>query len=172
MFALQENPILAEFVTLYVDPGRVWFGAFRNFNLLTWHSHVKKEDVARIDATNPARTSAHPEKISTVHIIRESFVLPDQEVRDAFNTMHARWGHTVGCGAIVIEQQGFSGVALRTAVAGMSMLAPKHYRIRVFDAATSAAPWIAEQHVRSTGVKIDPDDMCDVLIHARLLGED
>ena len=169
--ALQENPILAEFVTLYVDPGRLWFGAFRNFNILVWHTYAKKEDVVRIDATNPARTAAHPEKISTVHINHDTVVTPDPEVRDAFNAMHARWGHTVGCGAIIIEQQGLKGVALRSMIAGMSMIAPKHYRIRAFDAVTSAVPWIVEHHARSTGVTIDADDMCDVLLHARLLGE-
>ena len=171
MFALQENSILAEFVTLYVDPGRFWFGAFRNFNICVWHTHATMEDVARIDATNPARTAAHPEKITTVHIIHETVLAPEPAVRDRFNAMHARWGHTVGCAAIIIEQHGFMGVAMRAAIAGMSMLTPKHYRIRVFDAVTSAAPWIAEHHGRSTGVVIDADDMSDVLIHARLLGE-
>ena len=165
------QPRLAELVTLDVEPGAFWFGAWRNLNLLVWHRGPDKAAVARLDATNPARTKAHPEGISTVHIIRETAKQPDAETRDAFNAMHAQWGHTVGCAVIVIEQRGFLGVAVRSAVAGMSMVAPKFYRIRVVDSVEVAAPWLAENHTRSTDVQISPAEALTILSQARLRGQ-
>lgn len=172
MVVSHSHPILTELKTLDVEPGAFWFGAFRNFNLLVWHRAPDMRAVARIDATNPSRTAAHPEKISTVHIIRDTAAQPDAETRDAMNKMHAQWGHTVGCAAIVIEQQGFKAATLRTLIAGMSMLAPKHYRIRVADSVASAAPWLADHHARSTGVVLTADEVLAVLSHARLLGQE
>lgn len=156
-----------ELETLDGEPHVWWFGAYRNLNVLVWHSHATKRACARIDVTNPARTKAWPQGISTVHILREGVKAPDGETRDAFNAMHAEWGHTVGCAAIVIEQRGFLGVAVRSAVAGMSMVAPKFYRIRVLDTIEAAAPWLSENHARSTDVVISPEDMLTILSEAR-----
>ncbi|MET0342405.1 MAG: hypothetical protein ABW252_15480 [Polyangiales bacterium] len=160
--------VVAELETLGGDPGVWWFGAWRNINLLVWHRGADKRACARIDATNAARTKAWPQGISTVHILREGAKQPDSETRDAFNAMHAEWGHTVGCAVVVIEQRGFLGVAVRSAVAGMSMVAPKFYRIRVCDTVEAAAPWLSENHARSTDVVISPEDALAVLSAARL----
>ena len=163
--------LLAELKQLDVEPGMWWFGAFRNLNILVWHRAGDTRAVQRIDATNVPRTTAHPEGISTIHIIREDAKPPSADTRDAFNAMHAEWGHTVGCGVIVIEQRGFLGVAIRAAVTGMTMVAPKFYRIRVVDSVEAAAPWLSENHARSTDVVISPEDTLAILNEARRRGQ-
>jgi hypothetical protein len=169
---LQSSQAAQDIVTMDMEPGGWWFGAYRNLNLLVWHRGPDLAAVERLERTNPERVKAHPERISTVHIITEgSSGTPTPEARDALNAMHARYGHTVGCGAVVIERAGLMGVAVRSVVTGMMMLAPKHYRVKVFDRVDDAAPWLAENHARSTGVEVTLTDLLAVLHAARESGK-
>jgi hypothetical protein len=140
---------------LDAEPDAFLFGAILNINLLVWVNSATVETVARIDRFNPMRVEAHPERISTIHIITARAEPPSQAVRDGFNDMHARWGHTVGCAAVVIERTGLVGLAVRSAVTGMAMLAPKHYRLKVFDSVAAMNPWFVQNHARSTGVSFE-----------------
>jgi hypothetical protein len=162
--------VVSEIEVLDVEPGEFWFGAFRNLNVIVWHTGASVNAVRRLDRTNPARTQAHPERISTAYIAMPTATPPSAEARDALNAMHNQWGHTVGAGVVVIERAGLVGLAIRSAVTGMIMLAPKHYRVKVCDSVDVAAPWLAEHHARSTGVEVAADDLLAVLRHARTAG--
>jgi hypothetical protein len=152
---------------LDAEPGAFWFGTFHNLNILVWLRAATKEAIERLDRTNPARTRAHPERISTIHIITERASPAGGEARAALEKMNARWGHTVGCAAVVIELSGFAGVMMRTAVTGVTMIAPKNYRIRVFDGIDSAAPWLSKEHARSTQVAFAAPAVLSALRAAR-----
>ncbi|HET6338918.1 MAG TPA: hypothetical protein VFG30_37120 [Polyangiales bacterium] len=156
-----------ELVVMDSEPGAFWFGAWRNINLLVWLQGATLDAVSRLDRTNLERTQAHPEKLTTVHIVTAIAGPPDPDARDAFNTMHLQWGHTVGCAAVVIERSGFVGVAVRSVITGMVLLAPKHYRVKVFDSIEPAAPWLVEQHARSTSVQTTETELRSVLRAAR-----
>ena len=161
--------MVSEVEVLDVEPGEFWFGAWRSFNVIVWYKGASLDAVRRLDRTNPARTQAH-ERISTAYIAMPTAVPPSAEVRDALNAMHNQWGHTVGAGVVVIERAGVLGLAIRSAVTGMIMLAPKHYRVKVCDTVEVAAPWLAEHHARSTGVQVDAEDLLAVLRYARTAG--
>jgi hypothetical protein len=149
------------------EPGLFVFAGWRNFNIFVWTQGANMDAVRRIERTNPERTAAHPEKISTVHIVTAKSGPPEPDARQAFDAMHQQWGHTVGCAAVVIERGGLMGVAVRSVIAGMTIVAPKHYRVKVFDALETSAPWLAEHHGRSTGVQCDESDVLAVLRAAR-----
>ena len=165
-----DHSVLGEISVMDVEPGLFWFGAWRNFNVFAWHETPTMDAVQRIDRTNPERTAAHPERISTAHIILPSVSAPSAQVRDAFNDMHQRWGATVGAAAVVIERGGLMGLAVRTTIAGMTMVAPKHYRVKVCETVDDAAPWLAEHHARATGVRVTVVDLLAVMRHARKSG--
>ena len=152
------------------EPGAFWFGAWGNINVLAWFTTPSLDGVKRLDRTNPERVRAHPEKLSTVHIVAASAGPPDSAARNTLNEMHKRYGDTVGCAAVVIEHAGLLGTAVRSAVTGMMMVAPKHYRVKVFDSVDPVAPWLAEHHARSTGVELAASDVLAVLKHARAEG--
>jgi hypothetical protein len=152
------------------QPGEFWFGAWCNINVLVWFSSPNIEGVKRLEATNPERVRAHPEKLSTVHIAAATSGPPESEARAALNEMHKHYGDTVGCAAVVIEHGGLLGAAVRSAVTGMMMVAPKHYRVKVFDTIDPVAPWLAENHARSTGVSLAVNDVLAVLRFARAGG--
>ena len=164
------NASVHELVALDFTPGVFWFGAWRNLTIGVWSGDASVDVIRRIDATNPERTQAHPEGISTVHIVTPTANPPDAATRAALNDMHARWGHTVGCAVVVIEHGGLAGAAVRGAVTGMAMLAPKRYRLKVFDTIAPVTSWLVEQHARSTGVQLNPQDVIAVLRRARAAG--
>jgi hypothetical protein len=168
--AARESAVENEIVVLDAEPNLFWFGAFRNLNLLVWSRGATMDAYERIERTNPKRTQAHPEKLSTVHIVLPTAGPPEPDAREAFNVMHKQWGHTVGCGALVIERGGFLGVAVRSTIAGMVLVAPKHYRIKVFDNVDHAAPWLSDNHGRSTGAEWSEKDWLAVLKAARTAG--
>jgi len=167
-----DSQVARDIVTMDVEPGAWWFGAYHNFNLLVWRRGADMDAVERLERTNPERVKAHPERISTVHIVTPEARPPAPETRDALNAMHARYAHTVGCAAVVLELGGFMGLAVRSAVTGMIMLAPKHYRIKVFNQVDEAAPWLVDNHARSTGVEVALPDLLEVLHVARNSGRE
>jgi hypothetical protein len=121
----------------------------------------------RVDRCNLKRFQPPLERASTVHIVLPGAGPPDPAARDAFNALNNKWGHTVASAAVVIERGGFLGVAVRSAVAGMVMVAPKHFRVKVFDAIDPVVPWLVEHHLRATGVQWIVDDVLAVLRSAR-----
>jgi hypothetical protein len=156
-----------ELVTLASDPGHFWFGGWRYVNIVVWGPACSVKHVALIERTNVARTGAHPKGLSTVHVITPAANTPDAKMRDDLNEMHERWGHTVACGAIVIERGGLAGLAMRSAITTMTMLAPKNYRVKVFETVDEAAPWVSEQHTRVTSVPLTAAELQEVLRKAR-----
>lgn len=161
-----EQP-LPSVVVMDEQPGAFWFGAWGNINVLVWFCDPTLDAVKRLDRTNPERVRAHPEKLSTVHIITREAGPPPPDARAAFESMHNRYGDSVGCAAIVIERDGLYGAAVRGAITGMMLVAPKHYRVKVFDAVESAVPWLTTHHARSTGVQLPEAAVLSVLQRAR-----
>ena len=159
--------IASEVVTLATDPGHLWFGGWRAVNIGVWGPNAAVKHVTMIDRTNVARTEAHPTGLSTVHVITPKATPPDAEVREALNQMHAAWGHTVACAAIVIERGGSAGLAMRGAITTMTLMAPKNYRVKVFETVEEAAPWVSEQHTRVTQFSMLASELLGALQHAR-----
>jgi len=149
------------------EPGTFWFGAYHNLLVLVWLRRATAESVERFARVALPRMRASAEGASLVHIITEGAELPDASARAALCELHARGDRRPGCAAVVIAQQGLEGAAMRGAIASVSLVAPKHYRIRVFDSVESAAPWLATQHERSTGARFTTDEVLTVLRSAR-----
>jgi hypothetical protein len=161
-------PTPAEPTVLDATPGALWFGAWEAFNVIVWAQAATLDMVMRIDRGIAARYRAlNEQRMSTVHVVLAGGGPPDPEARAALVDMNERWGHAVACGAVVIERGGLAGVALRSAVTGIIILAPKHFRVKVFDSIEPCAPWVADQHTRVTSVPLDAADLLQWLHHAR-----
>lgn len=158
----------AEPTVLDATPGAFWFGAWEALNVIVWSQAATSDMVTRIDRGVAARYRAvNEQRMSTVHVVLAGGGPPDPDARAAFVDMNQRWGHAAACGAVVIERGGLAGVALRSAVTGIIILAPKHFRVKVFDAIEPCAPWVADQHTRVTSVPLDASNVLQWLHHAR-----
>jgi hypothetical protein len=157
----------AEPIILEATPGELWFGAWGAINAVIWARGATVDMVARINRGLDARYDMLDDKrMSTVHVVLPDAGPPEPDARAALVDMNERWGHAVACGAVVIERAGLAGVALRSAITGIIILAPKHYRVKVFDALEPCAPWVAEQHTRVTSAPMEASHVLQCLHHA------
>jgi hypothetical protein len=157
----------AEPIILDATPGELWFGSWGAINAVVWARPATVDMVARIDRGLVARYDVLEDKrMSTVHVVLAGVGPPESAARAALVEMNERWGHAVACGAVVIERSGLAGVAVRSAITGIIILAPKHYRVKVFDALEPCASWVAEQHTRVTLAPVEAATVLQWLHHA------
>jgi hypothetical protein len=160
-------PAPADVTVLDAKPGSFWIGAWGKVNVIVWLEPAKIDAVTRIDRALGKRWETANERMSAIHVIAPSGGPPEPDARTAVIEMNARYEYAVACGAVVIERGGLMGIAVRSAVTGIIILAPKHYRIKVFDALEPCAPWVAEQHERATSTPMNADDLLAMLRHVR-----
>lgn len=157
----------AEVAVLDVVPGTLWLGAWHSVNVVVWLQTATAEVVARLDRAFVARFESIEERMSTIHVVVPEVGPPGPDARKALVEMNDRLAYTVACGAIVIERGGLSGLAVRSAVTGMMIVAPKQYRVKVFDALEACATWVSEQHERTTSLSMPADEISRFLRYAR-----
>jgi hypothetical protein len=152
---------------LDAEPGRFWFGAWRNVNILVWESTADLHAVERLEHTIPPRVAAHPEGLSTVYIIPETAGPPPADVRAAFAAQGKRWRKTIACLSVVIEHTGFLGSAMRSAITGITLISPDRFKTGIHESIAEAAAWLPGPHQSLTGLRIDPAELQRVLESAR-----
>lgn len=162
------RPSSEELVEVDSKPGAFWMGWWRNVQIVVWVKTATLDAVERIDKAAVAR-SAVTAKSSIVHMITPDAGPPEADARDAFIEVARRHGESVACGAVIIERSGLLGMAVRSAVTGLIILAPKHYRVKVFDAIDQCAPWLCEQHERVTGAQLMAEELAETLKKARAM---
>ena len=157
--------VLTEWKQLDAEPGAFSMSAWRGVNIYIWYE-PSLEIVARIDRATEARRKEWTGVISGVHIVAPNVAPPDTELRAALVDMANRWGDNTACIAAVLESSGLVGLALRSVVTGITMVMPKHYRVKVFDTLEPCADWVAEQSSKHNQ-SYDPAELLVVLKHAR-----
>jgi hypothetical protein len=162
-------PAPADVTVLDAKPGSIWVGAWGTVNVVVWLDSTSVDSVTRVDRALGNRWLTRNLRMSTVHVVTSGAGPPTPDARNAVIEMNARFENAVACAAVVIERGGLMGVAVRSAVTGIIILAPKHYRIKVFDAFEPCAPWVSEQHERATSAPLDGDNLLAMLRHARKL---
>lgn len=161
------STVSTKVVVVDAEPAAFWFGAWQNFNVVVWLRPATLDVVKRVERAIMVRYDKHKQRMSTVHIIAPDLAPPEPDVRTALIELNERLGHTVACGAVVIERGGLMGIAVRSAITGMIILAPKHYRVKVFDAYEPCAPWVAEQNNRVATVQLQAAEVLEVLRFGR-----
>lgn len=148
-------------------PGTVWFGAWRNVNVVVWLGTASVEAVNLIERANDKRFRVLARQMSTVHVVTPNAGPPEGEARQAFVASNERIGATVLCGGVVIERTGLLGVAMRSAITGIVILAPKQIRIKVFDSIEPCSIWVADQNNRTDAVPVEAARLLEVLRQAK-----
>lgn len=156
----------ADLKILDVQPGAFVFASWHGVNIVVWHGTATMQIVQRFEQAIIERSRLHP-LMSSVHIVTGEAKPPEPEVRDAIVAINDRYANTAACGAVVIERKGVAGIALRSAITGLIILAPKQYRIKVFETLEPCAPWVVDQHLKRTGVELDVNVLTDALLHVR-----
>ena len=134
--------------------------------MIVWIKGATLSAVQCVDRAAVVRNEAAT-KSSIVHLITPGAGPPEPNAREAFVEVTRRYGESVASAGVIIERSGLLGMAVRSAVTGMIILAPKHYRVKVFDSIDDCAPWLSEQHERVTGTLLRAAELSGALHKAR-----
>lgn len=157
----------AELVTLDAQPGEFWFGGWQNIKIAVWHAQATDDAVRRLERTTAQAVLAHPEGLSTIHIVTETAGVPTAEARAAFSRILERFGDGIACVSVVIELTGFWGSALRSAITSVRMLAPNKLVFKVNSAVEAVPAWLPAAHARATQVRLNSQQLLAILQDAR-----
>jgi hypothetical protein len=133
--------------------------------ICTWVSQANGPAVdALIDAMN--RIAAPGQRFSWIHIIRDKAGLPDGAARSGFARIMQERSAELGCVAVVVGGTGFWASAMRNAVIGLRVLAPRKFELRLHGTIDEVVEWLPAAHEKVSGIQISPATLQRLLAEA------
>jgi hypothetical protein len=161
------DPIELEFLHAHGDVCAL-FG-YGDVTITVWHSSGDELAVRSLDDVSALRLPRYPRGVSGVHLVKHNAGLPTAGARSALVASARKWSAQVAAVAVVIEQAGFFGSAMRSAVTGIQLLSKAEFPMRVFASTRAAADWLTVPHAERTGTVLEPASFDAALQRARTL---
>jgi hypothetical protein len=147
------------------DPGKYRLCRWQGSNIVVWFGPAGGETVQRLDRMIPEQPAGTMR--SDVHLVLQGSGLPTAEARAGFVGMMNRMEGHLACVGVVIEGGGFWASAMRSAVTGLNMLAPRPIAMRVLGSIDDLVSWLPVEHKRRTGVTLDGDALRQAVQESR-----
>jgi hypothetical protein len=146
-------------------PGVVTVSAWKNVGICSWTGGATGPAVETlVQAMDKVRLP--DQRLSWVHLIREGLPLPDSSARSSFiRVMKERQGE-LACVAIVVGGTGFWASAMRNALIGLRVLAPRSFEFRLHGTPGEVVEWLPEAHQRQTGVELPSESLARLIAQA------
>lgn len=150
----------AEVITSVPDQSvATWGDAF----IIIFHGNTTVPGVRAIDEAVTAFTRARPNGIGIVTIVEETAPMPPSDAREALVSALEAISGTVKVSAVAFEGTGFRAAAVRSVVAGLTMVARQAYPHKVFATVEEAMAWMAPQMPNPTSSR----ELSDVIRELR-----
>lgn len=143
--------------------------AYRDVTITVWHGSADDVAVHVMDQVAATRIARFPGGVSGVHVVTHGAGMPTAGARSALAASARKWSAQTAAVAVVLEQAGFFGSAMRSAVTGIQMLSKAEFPIRVFGSTREAAGWLPGPHVQRTGTTLDAARFDAALQQSRVL---
>lgn len=146
-------------------PGVLVMSSWQNLGIVVWQGGATGHAVETlIRAMDKLRS---PERrFSLVHLIKEGLPLPDGGARTNFIRAMKDLQNELGCVAIVVGGTGFWASAMRNAVIGLRVLAPRTFDFKLHGTPGEVVQWLPEAHQRRTGVELPSEALASMLAQA------
>jgi hypothetical protein len=161
-----RNPDRTDYEVVAEYPGVVTVIGWKNLAVCSWTGQATGQVVEAITGALD-RPAVQGYRQSYVHLIRDKLGLPDAEARSSFlNTMKARH-NDLACIAIVVGGTGFWASAMRNALIGLRVLAPRSFDFRLHGHVNDVLEWLPAAHEKQTGVALSSDELQRMLEFAQ-----
>jgi hypothetical protein len=157
---------ISELILIDEDPGRYRFYKWQHVHLVVWVGPAVGATARRLGAATPPQPPGTQR--SDVHIVTSGTALPSADARSGFVELMKQMDGDIACIGVVIEGGGFWASAMRSAVIGLSMMAPKTLPFRAMGSFEDLTAWLPAEHRRRTGITIDSVGLRRALTEARL----
>jgi hypothetical protein len=162
---VHSQPI-TELVLLDDDPGKYRFYRWQqHVHIVVWVGAAVGETTRRLGRATPKQ--APGTRRSDVHVVTSTTGLPSADARAGFAELMRTMQDDIACLGVVIESGGFWASAMRSAVIGIGMMAPKSLPFRALGSFDDVAAWLPAEHQRRTGVALDSAGLRSALTEAR-----
>lgn len=118
---------------------------WRDTFVLIYHVNTTKAGVDLLDQKCEAFAKTRPNGIALITIVEENAPMPPSEARDALAAFLGRQSASIKVSAVVYEGSGFRAAAVRSVVAGLTLMARQTYPHKVFATAEEGITWMAPQ---------------------------
>ena len=159
------------FKIILEHPGQMLMAAYKNVHVILWYASADGAAIDALDEATVPRVREYPSGISSIHVVLPSTGLPNSAARDGLVRSGKRWAANLACVGVVIERKGFWASAMRGAVTGIQLLAPRTFASQVFDSLEQVAEWLPPLHEKRTGVQLEAAELLSVLRRVRELRE-
>jgi hypothetical protein len=161
--ASNRNQPSTAFQLLDSEPNGFVFGSWKNVLIAIWKGQATAARVERLKRAIEVMSEHTPGYRSNVHVILEGAALPTAEARASLVALMKRNRDALAAVVIVVSGTGFWSSALRSAMTGLRVLAPTSFGFQVAATIDHVVNWLPAVHERSCGVKLDPEELGDVL---------
>jgi hypothetical protein len=147
------------------QPGVLTVSAWKNLGICSWTGGATGPSVETlVQAMDKIRL---PDQLfSWVHLIREGLPLPDSGARHNFIRLMKERQNELACVAIVVGGTGFWASAMRNAVIGLRVLAPRSFEFRLHGTPGEVVEWLPGAHQRKTGVELPSETLARLIAQA------
>lgn len=133
-------------------PGVVTISGWQNLRIVSWVAQATGPAVDEV-ALAMDRSREYPQ-YSWVHLIRDGLGLPDADARAGFVRMMTERSNELACVAVVVGGTGFWASAMRNAVIGLRVFAPRKFELRLHGTTDEVVKWLPGAHQRTTKVEL------------------
>jgi hypothetical protein len=113
----------------------------------------------------------YPNRHSTVNFVLDGLPAPAPEAMPLFTRAIAQRSD-LACAAFILEGSGFWASGLRSMINNSHREGGGGALLKIATASDQIVDWLSEYHQEQTGVAIAPEELREVLRHARRLGEE
>lgn len=146
-----------------VSEGRAIFARYHNVALQVWLAQCDETDALALAQASRQMQEEFPDGISTVHWLRNNAALPTPGARQHFAHMMDTQADWFGDVAMLLDGDGFWAGAVRGMLTGLRLAAGKRAGFRVFSEMGECTAWLAPQHERRTGVRLEGLEIANAL---------
>jgi hypothetical protein len=167
------GPRTTDLVTLRIEPRIYHYSAWQNLTLAVWVGQATGPSVRNLGEISREMIRRHPEGHSSVVFILDKIPAPTPEAREVLDKVfHAR--NDLACVSVVIEGSGFWASGMRSLMGNTHRAAAgaTSTMLRLNTEIDEVVEWMPVEHLRRTGVELDPIEFRRVLRQVREQGAD
>jgi hypothetical protein len=153
----------ARLTVLGSHPHAMTIGAFKNIVICCWCGQATGPAVNTLRATVDAVLARGTELYTYIHVIRDRVKLPDADARTGLIEVMRVYEARTACVAIVVGGSGFWASAMRNAVIGLRVVAPRSFEYRLHAEPSEVLEWLPQAHRKRSGIDI-PTSVLDLLL--------
>jgi hypothetical protein len=137
--------------------------SWENITVCVWMTQATVPLCDKLDELSAPFVKAHPEGISSIHVIGNGALLPGAAARRRLEEITERYALDLACVGTVLEGAGFWMSAFLSFLTGIHRLSAHPFESYTCTSIRAIAAWMPSYHAKRTGKNISDKELEQVL---------